>query len=66
MSETLEYIEAYFEKGLSNAERQLFEERCVDDENFAKEVAFYVMSREAIREELTEQKNNNGGNTKTM
>ncbi len=56
MSETLEYIEAYFEKGLSNAERQLFEERCDNDEDFAKEVAFYIMSREAIREELLVQK----------
>ncbi len=56
MSETLEYIEAYFEKGLSNAEAQSFEERCVQDEDFAKEVAFYIMSREAINEKLSEQK----------
>jgi tetratricopeptide (TPR) repeat protein len=56
MSETLEYIEAYFEKGLSNLERQLFEERCVNDEDFAKEVAFYIMSRQALREELLDQK----------
>src|SRR5215210_4360380 len=56
MSETLEYIEAYFEKGLSISERQLFEERCVHDEDFAKEVAFYIMSRQAIREELLDQK----------
>ncbi len=56
MSETLEYIEAYFEKGLSDAERQSFEDRCENDEEFAKEVAFYIMSREAIREKLSEQK----------
>lgn len=56
MSETLEYIEAYFEKGLSNAERQSFEERCLHDEEFAKEVAFYIMSREAVREKLLDQK----------
>lgn len=56
MSETLEYIEAYFEKGLSNLERQLFEERCVNDEDFAKEVAFYIVSRQAMREELLDKK----------
>lgn len=56
MSESLEYIEAYFEKGLNEAEKQLFEERCENDEEFAKEVAFYIMSREAAREQLLEHK----------
>jgi tetratricopeptide (TPR) repeat protein len=56
MNESLENIEAYFEKGLNDAEKQLFEERCVNDENFANEVAFYIMSREAIQEKLAEQK----------
>lgn len=56
MDEQSEYIEAYFEKQLSGAERKQFEERCVQDRVFAKEVAFYISSREAIRQELLEQK----------
>lgn len=56
MDEQSEYIEAYFEKQLSSPERKLFEERCVQDNAFAKEVAFYISSREAIRQELLEQK----------
>lgn len=56
MNESLEYIEAYFEKGLNEGEKQLFEERCSNDEEFAKEVAFYVMSREAARDQLLDQK----------
>ncbi|HZH66694.1 MAG TPA: hypothetical protein VEY10_17515 [Flavisolibacter sp.] len=56
MSETLDYIEAYFEKKLSPEEKQVFEQRCIDDKNFAGDVAFYITSREAVRQELLEQK----------
>jgi tetratricopeptide (TPR) repeat protein len=56
MNETLEFIEAYFEKKLSNADRESFEQRCMQEENFANEVAFYITSREAIRQKLLEQK----------
>ncbi|MEO6328210.1 MAG: tetratricopeptide repeat protein [Ginsengibacter sp.] len=56
MNETLEFIEAYFEKKLNNSQKEIFEQRCAKDENFAKEVAFYITSREAIRQTLLEQK----------
>jgi tetratricopeptide (TPR) repeat protein len=56
MSETLEYIEAYFTNELSDAEKQAFEQRCASDENFADDVAFYITSRQAIRQELLNQK----------
>lgn len=56
MSKSLEYIEAYFEKQLSIKERQIFEDRCIQDANFAGEVAFYISTRKAIRQTLLEQK----------
>lgn len=56
MSEHLEYIDAYFQKQLSEAEREQFEQRCVSDEKFAGEVAFYINSRSALNEMLLEQK----------
>jgi hypothetical protein len=56
MSENDEYIEAYFAKELNEAEKNQFEERCVQDEVFARQVAFYISTREAIRQTLLEQK----------
>lgn len=56
MSATLEYIESYFEQQLSLTEKKAFEERCVNDEAFAKEVAFYISSREAMRQLLLDEK----------
>lgn len=56
MNDTLDYIEAYFEKTLSAEESRLFEQRCAEDESFAEEVAFYITAREALREQLLEQK----------
>lgn len=58
MSKSLEYIEAYFEKKLSIQEKQIFEDRCIQDTNFAGEVAFYISSRKAIQQKLLEQKRN--------
>jgi tetratricopeptide (TPR) repeat protein len=71
MTESLEYIEAYFEQKLDDKEKQLFEKRCINDEGFAGEVAFYITSREAVRQKLLEQKrklwataeDDTGGNT---
>jgi tetratricopeptide (TPR) repeat protein len=56
MSESFEYIEDYFEDRMDGAERHLFEARCVNDEAFAKDVAFYVCQRKAVRDELLRQK----------
>lgn len=56
MNETLHYIDTYFQNGLGDAEKGRFEERCQTDEAFAEAVAFYIMSREAARQELLAQK----------
>jgi hypothetical protein len=56
MPETLEYIEAYFQQTLSSEEKIAFETRCENDEAFAKDVAFYLATRQALRETLLQQK----------
>jgi tetratricopeptide (TPR) repeat protein len=56
MTDSFENIEAYFEGRSSNEEKQLFEDRCARDEAFAKDVAFYIATREALREELLTRK----------
>lgn len=56
MSETLEYIDDYFNQVLNPEQRKQFEERCSTDNSFAEEVAFYVMTRGAAREALLEEK----------
>ena len=54
--EELEYIASYFEGTLPEAERAGFGERCLNDPLFAREVAGYVMMRDALRQELHQQK----------
>jgi TolA-binding protein len=56
MSEQLEYIESYFQQKLTGPEKEEFEQRCVADEKFASEVAFYISSRSALNDLLLEQK----------
>ena len=56
MSDTLEYIESYFKQKLSNEARRAFELKCETDKAFANEVAFYIGTRQALREELLKQK----------
>jgi anti-sigma-K factor RskA len=42
MKDSLKIIEAYFEGSLPIEERGFFEERCVNDVDFAAEVAGYI------------------------
>lgn len=56
MTETLEYIEAYFTNALDETEKKAFEQRCETDDAFAQEVAMYTLARQALREKLLEQK----------
>jgi tetratricopeptide (TPR) repeat protein len=56
MEDAIAYIESYFQHTLNADERAAFETRCETDENFAKEVAFYIASRQVLREALLEQK----------
>ena len=54
--QTIEYIDSYFQQTMDTGERRVFEKRCEEDEAFAQEVAFYLASRESLREELLSQK----------
>ena len=56
MIETLAYIEAYFQRTLSEADRVAFEKRIEEEEDFAQEVAIYLTARKALQEELLIQK----------
>lgn len=56
MYDTFDYIESYFTGRCTEAEKQQFEDRIVQDRNFAEEVAFYVQSRRLLREELLQRK----------
>jgi tetratricopeptide (TPR) repeat protein len=66
MNELLEYIDNYFNGLLSPGEKGVFETRCETDEQFAAEVALYITSRNALRNEILELKRKewkNIGNT---
>src|SRR4051812_25462999 len=56
MNDSYEYIEAYFQDQLNDAEKKRFEERCIHDESFAGEVAFFITTTEGIRQSLLSQK----------
>jgi len=56
MVDTIEYIESYFQQTLGSEEKETFERRCETDETFAKEVAFYITSRQALKEALLKEK----------
>lgn len=56
MTPTLEYIEKYFTGSLSEDEQRAFEQRCTTDIEFAREVSFYVASRDALKEAVRDHK----------
>ena len=56
MGDIYEYIEDYFKEQLSDTEKKLFEERCVQDEVFARQVASYITIAEGVRQKLLDQK----------
>jgi tetratricopeptide (TPR) repeat protein len=56
MSETLEYIDTYFNGGLAPTEKEAFEIKCESDPAFAEEVAFYISARAGLKNTLHEQK----------
>ncbi|HWB92633.1 MAG TPA: hypothetical protein VG605_12305, partial [Puia sp.] len=56
MHDTFDYIESYFTGRCTDAEKQQFEDRIVQDQPFAEEVAFYIQSRQLLKEELLNQK----------
>jgi tetratricopeptide (TPR) repeat protein len=56
MSETLEYIDTYFNGGMSLPEKEAFEGKCESDPAFAEEVAFYISARADVKNTLRKQK----------
>jgi tetratricopeptide (TPR) repeat protein len=62
--ENIEHIEAYFKNQLNDAEKKQFEERCIHDEPFAREVAVYIATEEGIRQKLLQQKKQDWGRAK--
>lgn len=55
--ETLENIEAYFQRTMVEKARTIFEERIIADKEFADNVAFYIAARNVLKQELIQKKN---------
>lgn len=49
MKRPIEYIDAYFSQVLTVDERAIFEKRCLQDEDFAAQVATYIAARQAVQ-----------------
>ena len=56
MNEIEAHVEAYFKRQLSDAEMKQFEERCIHDAAFARQVALFISTEEGIRQQLLEEK----------
>src|SRR3954469_11898924 len=56
MNEIEAYTEAYFKRQLSSTEMKQFEERCIFDAAFARQVALFISTEEGIRQQLLEEK----------
>src|SRR6266498_4240330 len=51
-----EYIDAYFNQALSPEEIKQFEQRIIEDKDFAENVAFYLSSKQVFKEEMIKEK----------
>jgi tetratricopeptide (TPR) repeat protein len=58
MNSSLNYIDDYFTGVLNTDEKAVFEQRCLSDHAFAKEVAEYISIRDGVRAHLQQQKKN--------
>ena len=56
MENYLEYIDAYFNQTLSPEEARQFERRILENKEFADEVAFYLSAKQALREQVIQEK----------
>jgi TolA-binding protein len=56
MNNSFDYIDDYFAGSLTEAERKVFEQRCLSDDAFAEEVASYVSLRNGLKDQLDQQK----------
>ena len=56
MIEDFEYIDRYFLDTLSAGEREIFEKRCEEDPDFAREVSQYIQMRAGLKQTLNDEK----------
>ena len=56
MNDIEAHVVAYFKRQLSDAEMKQFEERCVHDAVFARQVALFISTEEGIRQQLLDEK----------
>ncbi len=56
MENYLEYIDAYFNDELKPEEARQFEQRITKDKSFAEEVAFYLSTKQVLKEEAVAEK----------
>jgi len=54
MTDSLEYIDNYFQGKSLPEEKKLFEQRIAEDPAFAEEVAFYLSAQQIGKEHLAE------------
>lgn len=54
--DSLEYIDNYFKGELNEEETILFEQKIINDRDFADEVAYYISAHDAIKEKEIEEK----------
>jgi tetratricopeptide (TPR) repeat protein len=54
--ENTDYIESYFNNELSAEEKIQFDQKIINDKNFAEEVAFYCSAKQIIKNELNAEK----------
>lgn len=56
MTDSLHYIDSYIKGEFSADEQRIFEERIMNDPQFAEEVAFYVASATLLKNEIVQRK----------
>jgi len=56
MENNPEYIDAYFNDELAPEDARQFEQKIIEDRNFAEEVAFYLSVKQALKEEMIREK----------
>jgi tetratricopeptide (TPR) repeat protein len=56
MPDSFEYIDSYFNQTLSDEDVERFEQMLLEDESFAKEVAFYLSAKQVLKGQQDKEK----------
>jgi tetratricopeptide (TPR) repeat protein len=56
MTDSLHYIDSYIKGEFSAEEQRIFEDRIINDPQFAEEVAFYVTSVDLLKKDIADRK----------